>query len=391
MTKRMIIMLLLTGAVFGAVFGMKAMGKKGMDAYFDTMPTPPAYITTSLAEAQQWQSSLEAPGTLISVNGTTVTTEAGGIVTALPFESGQKVDKGMLLAQLDSASERGELARLQAQAELAQINLTRRQKLFGLEAISKSDVDAAVSESNAARAAVDAQRAKLAQKEIRAPFAGTLGIRQANIGEFLSPGRAIVTLQTLDPIEVDFQLPEQHLGRVSPGFQVAVHTEAHGDRAFTGEVLALEPQVDPATRNFKVRARLANPDGALRPGQFAHVRLDLPQERAVVVIPRTALDFSAYGTAVYVVEKKKVAEGTAPKASEAPPAPGAPPTTDLAVTQRFVQPGLVRGDYVAIESGLKAGEQVATSGLLKLSNGQPVIVNNQNPPNAKTVPKPEQG
>lgn len=388
MKLRMIIMLLLCAVVFGGIFGMKAMGKKGMDSMFDNMPLAPANITTDVAEQQSWQTELEAPGTLKAVNGAAITTEAAGIVTALHFESGQTVAKGALLAQLDSANERAELAKLKAQAELAGINLARRQKLFGLEAISKSDVDASMSETNAAKAAADAQQAKLAQKEIRAPFAGTLGIRQINVGEFLSAGQAIVTLQTLDPIDVDFDLPEQHLGKVSPGFKVLISSEAYPDREFAGEVLALEPQVDPATRNFKVRARLANTDGALRPGQFSRVRLGLPAQKQVVVIPRTALDFSAYGTAVFVVQKKKV-DPNAPPA--APADPGAPPPTDLEVVQRFVKPGTVRGDFVAIESGLVAGEQIATSGLLKLSNGYPVIVNNKNMPDSGVDPKPAQG
>ncbi|MGQ0620970.1 MAG: efflux RND transporter periplasmic adaptor subunit [Panacagrimonas sp.] len=387
MKLRMLIMLLLCAVVFGGIFGMKAMGKKGMDAYFDNMPLPPATISTGVAEQQAWQTELDAPGTLIAVNGAAITTEAAGIVTALHFESGQTVAKGALLAQLDSANQRAELAKLEAQAELANINLGRRQKLFGLEAISKSDVDAAMSEANAAKAAADAQRAMLAQKDIRAPFAGTLGIRQINVGQFLAVGSPIVTLQTLDPIDVDFDLPEQHLGKVSPGFKVTVSSEAYPDRAFSGEVLALEPQVDAATRNFKVRARLPNPDGALRPGQFGRIRLGLPAQKQVVVIPRTALDFSAYGTAVFVLQNRKAD----PQASTAPAAPGTPAPAEFEVVQRFVQVGTVRGDFVAIESGLAAGEQVATSGLLKLSNGYPVIVNNQNLPQGEMEPKPTQG
>lgn len=391
MKLRMVIMLLACAVVFGGIFGMQAMGKKGMDAYFDNQPIPPATITSGMAEQQTWQTELEAPGTLVAVNGAAVTTEAAGIVTALHFESGQSVAKGALLAQLDSASLRAELARLEAQAELARINLGRRQKLYGLEALSKSDVDAATSEFNAAKAAADAQRAMLAQKDIRAPFAGTLGIRQINVGQFLAAGSPIVSLQTLDPIDVDFDLPEQHLGKITPGNKVSIRTEAHGERVFAGEVLALEPQVDPATRNFKVRARLDNPGGTLRPGQFGRVRLGLPAQQQVIVIPRTALDFSAYGTAVFVVQKKVVDPKAPAPAPAAPGAPGAPPSAEFEVVQRFVKPGVVRGDFVAIESGLTAGEQIATSGLLKLSNGYPVIVDNSNVPDADVAPKPSQG
>lgn len=386
MIRRMSIMLVLVAVVFGGIFGMQAMGRKGMAQYFDNMPVPPATISTTVAVQQTWQNEIEAPGTVVAVNGAAVTTEIGGIVTAIHFDSGNAVEKGELLLQLDSASDRAELARLTAQADLAELNRARRQKLLGLEAISKSDYDAAISEANAAKAAVDGQRAKLAHKEIRAPFAGSLGIRQVNVGQFLSPGQAIVTLQTLDPVHVDFELPEQRVGQVLAGFKLSVTTEAFADRKFEGEVVAIEPQVDAATRNFKVRARVPNPDRVLRPGQFAQVRLALPDSSQVVVIPRTAIDYSAYGNAVFVVDKKKDAPAAA-----APAMPGAPPPTDLIVAQRFVRLGPVRGDFVAVIEGLKAGEQIVLTGLLKLRNGQPVIVNNKVLPAATQTPKPSQG
>lgn len=387
MTKRMIIMLVLVTVVFGGIFGMQYMGKQGMNAYFDNMPVPPAAITTALTQQQSWQTQIEAPGSVIAVNGTTLTSEAGGLVTAILFESGKQVKKGDLLVKLDSDDARAELARLQAQAELSDLNRKRREKLYGLEAISKSDLDASRSEHTAAKAAVDSQRARLAQKDIRAPFDGTIGIRQINLGEYLPPGGPIATLQSLDPVDIDFDLPEQRLGQVQTGFPVSVVTEAFADRSFKGEVLAIEPRVDPATRNFKVRARVPNPDQMLRPGQFGKVRLDLPVSQDVIVVPRTAIDYSAYGNAVYVVQKKK----QDPNAKPAEPAPGSPPPTDLEVTQRFVKTGAVRGDFVAILEGLKAGETIATSGLLKLRNGQPVIVNNDVQSKPVAEPKPQQG
>lgn len=385
-TRRMIVMLLLVAVVFGGIFGMQYMGKQGMNAYFDNMPVPPAAITTGRAETQVWPTQIDAPGSLIAVNGTTLTSEAGGLVTSILFESGVSVKKGQLLVQLDSADERAELARLQAQAELAGLNRTRREKLFGLEAISRSDLDAAKSEYAAAAAAVESQRAKLAQKDIRAPFDGTIGIRQVNLGEYLPPGGPIATLQSLDPIDIDFDLPEQRVGQVQPGFPISVLTDAYPDRSFKGAVLAIEPRVDPATRNFKVRARVPNPDLMLRPGQFGKVRLELPTSQNVVVIPRTAIDYSAYGNAVYVVQKKKGAP-----APPAEPVPGAPPATDLEVVQRFVKTGPVRGDFVAITEGLKEGEEIATAGLLKLRNGHPVIINNDVTSTPVIEPKPKQG
>ncbi|HEX4894950.1 MAG TPA: efflux RND transporter periplasmic adaptor subunit [Solimonas sp.] len=381
MKKRMTIMLLACTLVFGLVFGMKWFGNKMMVQYVENMPVPPATITAAPAQSMTWDNSLEAIGTLVPVNGADITTEAGGIVAAIHFESGARVAAGAPLITLDAANERGEFKRLQAQAELAELNRQRREKLFKLEAISKSDYDAAVSEANAAKAAVEAQAGKLALKEIRAPFAGLLGIRRVNVGQYLATGTPIVTLQSLDPIDVDFALPEQQTGAVQPGYRVTVKVDAYPGQTFSGEVLAVEPRVDEATRNFQLRARLANQDLKLRAGQFARVHLALPGERKLTVVPRTAVNYSSYGTSVFVVQKKKV-DPNAP-ATPAPAMPGAPPATDLEVTQRFVRVGEARGDFVAIVEGLAEGEEVATSGLLKLRNQQPVIIDNS------VSPKPE--
>jgi len=378
MAKRMIIMLLLVTLVFGGVFGMKWFGNKMMVQYAENMPVPPVTVTAGPVQSMTWDNSLQAIGTLVPVNGTDVTTESGGIVTAILFESGQRVAKGARLLTLDAASERGEHRRLQAQAELAELNRARREKLYKLEAISKSDYDAAVSEANAAKAAVEGQAAKLAQKEIRAPFSGELGIRRVNVGQLLNPGMPIVTLQSLDPIDFDFALPEQYTGVVQPGYKVGVKVDSYPDLVFEGKVLAIEPRVDEATRNFQLRARLPNPDLQLRAGQFGSVTLQLPGERKLVVVPRTAINYSSYGTSVFVVQKKKDAAPPPEKQD-----PNAPPYTDLEVVQRFVKTGDARGDFVAVVEGLKEGEQVATSGLLKLRNEQPVIINNT------VAPKPE--
>jgi membrane fusion protein (multidrug efflux system) len=389
MTKRMIIMLVAVFVVFGAVFGMKWFGNKMMNEFVNNMPIPPVTITAAPAQKMSWSNRLDAIGTLVPVNGTDVTTESGGIVTAIHFESGDRVEKGARLISLDAANERGELKRLQAQAELAELNRQRREKLYKLEAISKSDYDAAVSEANAAKAAVESQSGRLAQKEIRAPFAGLLGIRRVNVGQYLGAGTAIVTLQSLDPIDVDFALPEQYGSRVQPGLTVEVTIDAYPDDKFAGKVLAVEPRVDIATRNFGLRARLENPDLKLRAGQFGRVQLQLPGSRNVVALPRTAISYDSYGTSVYVVVKKKVD----PNAPKPEPMPGAPagPDTDLEVTQRFIKVGDVYGDYIAILEGLQEGEQVATSGLLKLRNGQPVIIDNKSELKPELQPKPQEG
>lgn len=385
MTKRMIIMLVLVGIVFGAIFGMKWFGNKMMNEYLAKAPVPPATISAAAAGMMTWDNRLETIGSFVPVNGTEVTTESGGIVTAIHFDSGAKVGKGAALVTLDAANEAAELKRLEAQAELAELNRSRREKLYGMEAISKSDYDAAVSEAAAAKSAADAQRAKLAQKYIRAPFAGQLGIRKINLGQYLAPGTAIVSLQTLDPIYFDFSLPEQQVALVQEGLTVNIRVDSMPGEQFAGSVVAIEPQIDEATRNFKLRARLANTDHRLRPGLFGKVALTLPGERSLLVVPRTAISYNSYGTSVFVVQKKKDAP---PPPAE--PTPGAPPYTDLEVIQRFVKTGDARGDFVAVTDNLKEGEQVATSGLLKLRNQLPVIINNNNTPKAELEPTPPQ-
>ena len=389
MTKRMTIMLLLVTVVFGGVFGMKWFGNKMMNQYVDAMPLPTVTITAAPVARMQWDNQLETIGSFVAVNGADVTTEAGGIVTAIHFESGQTVLKGAPLLTLDADNERAELKRLQAQANLAELNRARREKLYKLEALSKSDYDAVLSEVNAARAAVEAQAARVAQKEIRAPFSGELGLRRVNVGQYLTAGAPIVSLQSLDPIDIDFALPEQFLGAVAPGTPVKARVEALPDQEFTGSVIALEPGVNADTRNFQLRGRLPNPDRKLRAGQFARVHLTLPGQREVLVIPRTSINYDSYGSSVFVVQKKKV-DPNAPKSEPMPGAPAAP-TTDLETVQRFVKVGDARGDYVTVIDGIREGEMVATSGLLKLRNQQPVMINDEALPDTRLNPTPAEG
>lgn len=376
MNKRMVWMLVITGLVFGGVFGFKWFGNKMMNQYFDNMPMPPAAVTSATATQQSWRPSLSGVGTVVASQGADVTTEVGGIVQALHFESGKRVRKGDLLVTLSAGSEQGDLARLQAQAQLAKKEHARFERLFGLEAVSRSELDQAAATLRAATAAVEAQQATLNQKIIRAPFSGTLGIRQVNLGQYLSPGTPIVTLQALDPVYVDFTLPEQDLGKVVVGQTVQAAVE-QGPSA-SGVVEAIESLVDSATRNFKVRARFDNPQAQLRPGQFARARIELADAAPVIAVPLTAVSYNPYGNSVYVIQKGKgkTADG---KDEE-----------QLTVTRRFIKTGVTRGDLVAISSGLKAGEQVATSGLLKLQNGTRVIINNSVTPSASAAPTPDE-
>jgi len=389
MKKRMLIMLVAVTVVFGVVFGFKWFGNKMMNEYVNNMPTPSVTITAAAAEPMRWDNTLEAIGTFVPVNGADVTVEVGGIVTAIQFESGARVEKGDRLITLDAANERGEYRKLQAQAELAELNRARREKLYKLDAVSKSDYDAAVAEANAAKASAEAQAGKLAQKDIRAPFSGVLGIRRVNVGQYLSPGTRIVNLQSLDPIDIDFSLPEQYSGRVQPGYKVAVKVEAFPDETFEGEVTAVEPRIDAATRNFGLRARLPNKDLRLRAGLFGNVHLSLPGVREVIALPRTAISYDSYGTSVFVVQPKKA--DPAAESADAPAAKDDANAPALEVSQRFIKLGEVRGDYVAVLDGLKEGEQVATSGLLKLRNQQPVIINNESTLKPELKPTPTEG
>lgn len=375
MTKRMLIMLLLCGVVFGGVFGMKWFGNRMMNEFVDAMPTPAVSVSSSNVEAQQWESSLKAVGSLVAVRGADLTAELAGTVTAIDFESGQSVKAGDRLLTLESVAERGELERLKAQAKLAEIEVRRRASLYKRGTISKSEFDTAIAETNVAKAAVEAQQGRVNLKTLRAPFAGELGIRRVSVGQYLQAGDVIVTLQALDPIEVDFSLPEKQLGKVSPGDTVTVIVDALGHVPFNGQVIAVEPKIDPNTRNFDLRARLANPDKLLKPGLYANVSVDLNAPRQVLVLPRTAIQYTSYGDSVYVIR----------------PQEGGNKEGELEVIQRFVTLGESRGDYIEIVDGLTAGDEVASSGLLKLRSGQPVMIENTLKPKPALVPTPPQG
>jgi len=376
MNKRMMWMLIGTGIVFGGVFGMKWFGGKMMNQYFDNMPMPPAVVSSATAKSETWAASLSGVGTVVASNGADVTTESGGIIAALHFESGARVKKGDLLVTLSAGTERADLARLQAQADLAKSEFTRLERLYKLDAISKSELDRAQADLSAARAGADAQRAKLAQKQIRAPFSGQLGIRQVNVGQYLSAGTPIVSLQAINPVFVDFTLPEQNQAAVQNGQTVSVVVDSQPGRTFSGVISAIEPMMDSKTRNFKVRARFDNADEALRPGLFARASIGLAKTASVVTIPQTSVSYNPYGNSVYVIQsvKGKAADGKV--------------TDELVVRRRFIKTGETRGDLVVVTDGLKAGEQVATSGLLKLQNDSKVKINNTVQPSASATPTP---
>ena len=381
--KRMFWMLLAALVVFGGVFAVKAFFSAQTNKFFDNMPQPAVAVSSVVAKAQRWSDTTEAVGTFVAVNGTDVTTEAGGVVSAIEFEPGQPVRAGDVLVRLNTANEQATLRSLEAQAKLAATQRDRWQQLAGEQLVSRDEAQQRATAAATARAQVEAQRALVAQKTIRAPFSGVLGIRKVNLGQYVAPGTAIVSLQQLDPIYLDFSLPEALVGKVEEGSTVRATVDAFPGKVFDGRITAIEPMVDPSTRNFKVQATMFNADGALRPGTFAHVAFNLGGERSVVVIPQTAVSFNPYGNAVYVITKVKRKAGETDMQ-------GKPLTGDkLVVNQRFVTTGATRGDLIAVTEGLKPGEQVVSSGLLKLRNGAEVTINNEVQPAAQAKPDPE--
>ena len=376
-------MLVLSTVVFGGVFGMKWFGNKAMNDYMNNMPTPAVTVASSKAESMSWPNRLAAVGSLVAVNGADLTAEVDGVVSAIHFESGDIVKRGDLLLTLSAASEQGELKRLQAQAELAELNRARKAQLYNGKSISKAELDTAIAETNVALAAVEAQKGRLAQKIVTAPFDGKLGIRRVNVGQYLGMGAPIVTLQKLDPINVDFSLPEHYLGNLTTGLAVSVGVDAYPDEIFQGKILAIEPKVNPNTRNFDVRARLANTDLQLKPGLFATVTITLPGENVLTVIPRSAVNYTSYGDSVFVVQKS---EDPVPVDEQEGMA-----EAGLEVVQRFITLGEARGDYIAVTTGLEVGTEVASTGLLKLRNKQPVIIDNSNAPMPELDPAPPAG
>jgi membrane fusion protein, multidrug efflux system len=366
MNLRMLIMLTSAALVFGGVFGFKWFGNRMMNQYFDTMPVPAVTISTATAVKDRWDLTLTAVGTIEAEKGTDVTTEASGIVDSIEFESGDSVAAGEVLITLDHTTDNAELAALVAAGELADLELGRAHNLKTSSAVADAEVDRRTSTAAAAKAQVDAQRARIAQKVIRAPFAGDLGIRRVDLGDHLSPGTGIVTLQSLDPILVNFKLPQQQLGDVRVGLPVTIAVEAFGDRDFEGRITAIEPRIDTATRNFEAQATLANPDKLLRPGMFAQVEIKVGSSEEVTVVPQTSVSYNPYGDSVWVLVDGE----------------------QRSVERRLVQLGRRRGDLVQVSGGVEPGDEVATSGLLKLRKDVPVEVNNEIQPGAESSPHP---
>ena len=393
-TMRMVIMLIILAAVFGVIFGWKAFVGMKINEYFDNMPQPAAAVSTYKAQPDSWALMLEAVGTVKAVNGVDVTSQVAGEVRKIEFESGDTVKKGDVLIVLESAADRARLQALQATARLSRQEFDRYQRLYKQGSISKSELDNRRSQRDQAMAQAKAQQEQLNYKTVRAPFDGRLGIRKVDLGQYLQPGTPVVSLSQLEPIFVNFSLPEQELSKVEQGFKVRVRLDAFPDETFEGEISAIEPGVDAATRNVSIQASFENPDHKLRPGMFAKVNIQLPQAEQVVVVPRTAISYAPYGNAVFVLQDDDSGKPAGDKAdsekADSKDADGnkADAKAGKIVKKRFVKLGRQRGDLVAIVEGLKPGEVVATSGLLKLRNDTKVTIENDVQPEANPTPTP---
>lgn len=359
--------------LFLLVFAVQAVMRMGMNQFFDNMPMPAATITVAEAETAAWARGISAVGTARAVNGTQLTTEAAGIVTEIRFTSGDTVEKGQILLRLDDDTDRAELQSLRAAAELARLDLDRTERLHRQGSVSKAELDRAKSQADQASGALNSQQARVNQKTIRAPFSGQLGIRQVDLGEYLSPGTPVVSLQQLDPVYLEFNLPEQRLADIRLDMTVRAEVDAWPGETFEGRVTAIEPGINPGTRNFMIQATLDNPEQKLRAGMFARVTLDLGDADEVVAIPQTAVSYNPYGNAVFVIVENEGSNGE----------------PHLTVNRRFVRTGRTLGDMVAVLEGLEPGDRVATSGLLKLNNNATVKISDEAQPPASTTPTPD--
>jgi membrane fusion protein, multidrug efflux system len=359
MLLRLVLVILFLGAILGGIFGWKHVQMEQQTAMGG--PPPPPVVTATEVKQEDWRPRLSAVGSLVATQGIFVTNEVAGQVREIHFESGQSVEKGDLLVQLDDSVDQADLRGLIAQRNLAQIKVERLRKLLKDRSTSQSDYDEASAELDSAKAAVAAKEALVAKKSITAPFTGQLGIRFLDLGEYLAPGSEIVPLDALEPIFADYSLPERYLPRIEIGKQVRVKVAAYPNKELEGTIMAINSGVEEKTRSIKVRAILQNAERLLRPGMFAEVDTLLPAREQLLTLPRTAISFAPYGDTVFLIKEK---DG------------------QTVVERRQITTGEARGGKVEIVEGLGAGERIVTGGQTKLRNGQPVTIDNSVvPPN----------
>lgn len=371
MAKRVILTIVGLMVIIGVLADIKVLQIQRMIDNEAAFAVPPETVTTANVRAESWDTLLTAVGSLEAIQGVTVSAELPGKVVQVAFESGAKVNKGGLLVRQNVASERAQLAGSEASVELARLNFDRIADLYKQKLVSKSELDTVRANLRQSVAEADSIRATIAKKTIRAPFAGRLGIRQVDLGQILSEGEGIVSLQAYGSILVNFRLPQREIARITTGTLIEVSTDAHPDTIIKGKITAINPEVDSATRNFQIQATVPNPEELLRPGMFVNVRILLSARKQVLAIPSTAVLYAPYSDSAFVVESNEE-NGESGKI----------------LRQQFIRLGEKRGDYVAVLSGLQEGEVVVSSGVFKLSNGQAVVIDNTLSPDFKLAPEP---
>jgi membrane fusion protein (multidrug efflux system) len=372
-TKRKIWTAVIAGLLVTVVGlgGVKALQIGTMIKAGKSFAPPPEAVTTAQVQAAEWQASHPAIGSLVAIHGVTISSELPGTVREIFFDSGGTARSGAVLVKLDTAVEEAQLAAALAEATLSRQGLERARRLRKSDYTTAADIDAQESRFKQAEANVAALRATIAKKTIRAPFDGRLGIRQVELGQVLSPGTPLVSLQSTDPIYAEFYLPQQTLSDLHRGMPTRLTTDSYPGKDWQGEISTINPEVDLATRNVRVRATFANPGALLLPGMFANVEVLSPDKRRVLIIPATGVIYAPYGDSVFTVVEKK--EGKKPT---------------LVAQQKFVRLGDRRGDLVAVETGLTAGETVVSAGAFKLRNGVEVVVKNDLAPDVQVNPHP---
>ncbi len=371
MTKRMVIMLILVLLVVAGIAGIKYMGFKKQMGQMTAMMSALPVVSASEAKFDVWQAHTQAVGSLRAAKGVDIANELAGIVEEIDFHSGSDVKAGALLVKQRAEDDIAKLKALEATAKLADITYKRDQKQLKVEAVSQAVVDNDKANLDNARALAAQQKALVDKKFIRAPFSGHLGIRNIDLGQYINAGTAIVTLQELDPIYVDFTMPQQALAQVKQGQKVTAKNDTYPDRSFIGTIAAISPKVDPATRNIQVRAAIKNPDHALLPGMYSTVEITVGKPEQYITLPQTAITYNPYGNTVFVL---KESDDNGQK--------------KLSAEQTFVTLGETRGDQVAVIKGVKEGDLVVTGGQLKLQNGQAVKVDNKVMPTSNASPSP---
>jgi membrane fusion protein, multidrug efflux system len=375
MIKPLLILVIAVAVILGGIFGWQLFIGKMTKKFMGAMATAPQTVSTVVATSASWQASTQALGTVRAVRGADLAAQAAGVVDTLHIDSGAEIPAGTVLLTLKPYDDPAKLAQLQAQAELAAITYKRDQEQLAAQAISQATVDTDAASLKSARAQVEAQRALIDEKTVRAPFAGRLGIRQVDEGQYLAAGTTVVTLQALDPIYIDFYVPQQALGTMQLGRAVGATIDTYPGTRFTGKLVSINSKVDNASRNIQARASFANADRRLVPGMYANVEIDNGSATTQVTLPQSAITYNPYGDTVYIVQRNGGQRGDNSN-------------TKLTVLQRFVQIGDTRGDQVAVKSGVVAGDEVVSAGQLKLRNGSPIVINNKILPTNDVAPTP---